>query len=59
MKKIIKYFKECGLEMKKVSWPTRQVVLQSTWVVIISTIIIAIVLGLVDWVLGIGISALF
>lgn len=59
MKKIIKYFKECGLEMRKVSWPTRQVVLQSTWVVIISTIIIAIVLGLVDWVLGIGISALF
>ena len=59
MKKIIKYFKECGLEMRKVSWPTRQVVLQSTWVVIISTIIIALVLGLVDWVLGIGISALF
>ncbi len=59
MKKIGKYFKECFLEMKKVSWPSKQVVLQSTWVVIVSTIIFAIVLGLVDTLLGLGLDLLF
>ncbi len=59
MKKIGRYFKECYLEMKKVSWPNRQVVLQSTWVVIVSTIIFAIVLGLVDILFGLGLDLLF
>ncbi len=59
MKKIIRYFKECVAEMKKVSWPTRTVVLQSTAVVIVSTIIFAIVLGLVDVLLGLGLDLLF
>lgn len=59
MKKIVKYFKECVAEMKKVSWPTRQVVLQSTGVVIVSTIIFAVVLGLVDVLLGLGLDLLF
>lgn len=45
--------------MKKVSWPTRTVVLQSTAVVIVSTIIFAIVLGLVDVLLGLGLDLLF
>ena len=59
MKKIIRYFKECFAEMKKVSWPSRQVVLQSTWVVILSTIIFAVVLGLVDVLLGLGLDLIF
>ncbi len=52
MKKIARYFKECWLELKKVSWPNRETVVRYTWVVIISTIVFAIVLGLVD--IGIG-----
>ncbi len=59
MKKIGRYFKECWLEMKKVSWPTRQVVIHSTWVVIISTIVFAVVLGLVDILLGLGLDLIF
>ena len=59
MKKIARYFKECWLEMKKVSWPTRQVVIHSTWVVIISTIVFAVVLGLVDILLGLGLDLIF
>ena len=59
MKKIIRYFKECFAEMKKVSWPSSQVVLQSTWVVILSTIIFAVVLGLVDVLLGLGLDLIF
>ncbi len=59
MKKIARYFKECWLEMKKVSWPNRQVVLHSTWIVIISTIVFAVVLGVVDIVLGLCLDLIF
>ncbi|MDD7161222.1 MAG: preprotein translocase subunit SecE [Candidatus Ornithospirochaeta sp.] len=52
MKKIGRYFKECWLELKKVSWPTRDTVVHYTWIVIISTVVFGIILGLVD--LGIG-----
>ncbi len=45
--------------MKKVSWPSRQVVVKSTWVVIISAIIFAVVLGLVDTLLGLGLDLIF
>ena len=59
MKKIGRYFKECYLEMKKVSWPSGHVVLQNTWIVIISTIVFAVVLGLVDVLFGLGLDLLF
>ena len=59
MKKIARYFKECWLEMKKVSWPNRQEVIHSTWIVIISTIVFAVVLGLVDIILGLGLDLIF
>ena len=52
MKKIARYFKECLLELKKVSWPTRDTVVRYTGIVIVSTIIFGIVLGIVD--IGIG-----
>lgn len=51
MKKLIQYFKECRTELKKVVWPTKEQVASSTKVVIISTILVAIFLGLVDFVL--------
>jgi preprotein translocase subunit SecE len=38
MKKIIRYFKESHLELKKVVWPSREEVLTSTKVVMISTL---------------------
>ncbi|MGN0907838.1 MAG: preprotein translocase subunit SecE [Bullifex sp.] len=59
MKKIIRYFKECYLEMKKVSWPSRQMVFQSTKIVIISTVVFALILGLVDFLLLKGIFIIF
>jgi preprotein translocase subunit SecE len=52
MKKIARYFKESWNELKKVSWPKRGEVVHYTWVVIISTLVFALVLGLVD--IGIG-----
>jgi preprotein translocase subunit SecE len=51
MKKIILFFQESFAEGKKVTWPGRDEVTSSTKVVLISTIVIAVVLGLVDFLL--------
>ncbi len=59
MKKIIQFFKESYAELKKVIWPSKSEVAQSTKVVIISVIIFAAVLGLVDFLLLLGIDAIF
>ena len=48
MAKVFGFFKECGAELKKVTWPTRDDVVSSIKVVIISTIIVALILGLLD-----------
>jgi preprotein translocase subunit SecE len=59
MKKLIRYFKESYLELKKVVWPAREEVGTSTKVVLISTAIFALVLGLVDFLLVQGVDLLF
>ena len=51
MKKFFRYLKECRLEMKKVAWPNRATILSSTKIVLITTVIFAILLGLVDFLL--------
>ena len=51
MKKLFRYFKEWRLEMKKVAWPSRATILSSTKLVLITTIIFAALLGLVDFLL--------
>lgn len=51
MSKIANFFKESRQELKKVVWPSRDQVLVSTKVVVISVIIFAAVLGFVDYVL--------
>ena len=55
MAKVIQFFKESRAELKKVVWPTRDDVISSIKVVIISTIIVALILGLLD----LGFSELF
>lgn len=49
MTKIGKFFRESKAELKKVVWPTKEDVLSSIKVVIISTVIVAVILGLLDW----------
>ena len=55
MAKVIQFFKESRAELKKVVWPTRDDVVSSIKVVIVSTIIVALILGLLD----LGFSHLF
>jgi len=59
MKKIIQFVKESYAELKKVVWPGRDDVVSSVKIVIISTIVIAAVLGLIDVLLLLGIRAIF
>ena len=58
-KKIFQFFKECAGELRKVTWPTRSDVLSSTKVVFISTIIVALILGFLDWLFTEGLRLVF
>jgi len=49
MSKVGQFFRESRAELKKVVWPSRDDVVSSVKVVIISTAVVAIVLGLLDW----------
>ena len=59
MKKIVQFVKESYAELRKVIWPSREDVISSVKIVIISTVIVAAVLGLVDVLLLFGIRAIF
>ena len=48
MAKVFQFFKESKAELKKVVWPTKEDVLSSIKVVIISTVVVAVILGLFD-----------
>jgi len=59
MKKLVAFVKESIAELKKVVWPSKDDVISSVKVVIISTLIFAIILGLVDALLLLGVQAIF
>ena len=59
MKKFFKYLKECVLEMKKVAWPNRATMTSYTGIVIVTAVIFAAILGLVDYVLLKGVYFIF
>jgi preprotein translocase subunit SecE len=59
MKKVVVFVKECAAEMKKVVWPTREDVASSVVVVLVSTVIIAVILGLLDLVFVTGMNFVF
>ena len=48
MGKIVQFIKECYAELRKVVWPGRDDVISSVKVVIVSTLIIAALLGTID-----------
>jgi len=59
MKRFFRYLKECRLEMKKVAWPSRSTILTYTRIVLITSLIFAALLGLVDFVLLKGLYLVF
>ncbi|MCA1949733.1 preprotein translocase subunit SecE [Gracilinema caldarium] len=59
MKKLVAFVKESIAELKKVVWPSKEDVVSSVKVVIVSTLIFALLLGLVDALLLLGVQAIF
>ncbi|MBQ4378935.1 MAG: preprotein translocase subunit SecE [Treponema sp.] len=59
MAKVFGFFKECGAELRKVTWPTRDDVVSSVKVVLVSTIVIAVILGALDFLFSAGMSLVF
>ncbi len=52
MNKITQFLREAYSEMKKVSWPTRELTIQYTVLVIVISISVAIFLGILDYMFG-------
>lgn len=49
MSKLSNYIKETRIELKKVTWPTRQETIQYTLAIVISSAAIAVFLGGMDF----------
>ena len=48
MSKIVQFVRESKAELKRVDWPSKEDVFSSVKVVIISTVVIAVLLGVLD-----------
>lgn len=59
MNKLVQFAKDSYAELRKVVWPSREDVASSVKVVIVSTVVFAVVLGLVDAVLLFGVNLIF
>ena len=54
--KVQKFIGEVMAEMKKVSWTTRRELIDSTLIVIFSSVLLGVFVGVVDFVLSKGVS---
>ena len=59
MKKMVQFFKDSIAELRKVVWPSKEDVIASVKVVVVSTLITAVLLGLIDFLLVAGIDLIF
>ena len=59
MNKFTRFLKEVNVELRKVSWPSKDELTGSTIVVIIVSFIVAIFIGIVDKVLTLIVTTIF
>ncbi len=57
--KILSFFTDIVREMKKVTWPKREELKESTLVVIITSLIFALFVYIVDFIINRGLSVIF
>jgi len=50
--RVFNFLKEVRVELSKVSWSTKQELIEATWVVIVITSILALFIGIVDIILS-------
>ena len=55
---VLKFMRESRDELKKVSWPTREVAVRFTLIVVVASVILGFVIGGIDYLLTLGIEAL-
>lgn len=58
MVKITQFISEARVELKKVNWPSRKELIDSTKVVLITSFLLAAFIGVVDFILSQLITAL-
>ena len=56
--KIVNFFNDVAKEMEKVTWPTRPELSESTRIVIVVSLAIAVFTYVVDWLISKGLSAI-
>ena len=59
MQQIRDYTRDVGAELRKVSWPTRDELRDSTVVVIVTVLLVAVFIGIVDQILNRAVALLF
>lgn len=52
LQKPVNFVREVKVELSKVSWSTRKELLGSTAVVIVITLLMAVFIGVIDWLLA-------
>ena len=56
MNKLVKFLKEVRIELAKVSWPKREELWESTLIVIVVSLMMAVFIGAVDLLLSKGVG---
>ena len=51
-RKTVDYLKNVRIEMAKVSWPTREVLFESTWITLILALIMALFIFIADQIIS-------
>jgi preprotein translocase subunit SecE len=59
IEKIKNFFSDVAKEMKKVSWPTKEQLRESSIVVVVATLIFTIFTYLIDWLVTQAIGFIF
>jgi preprotein translocase subunit SecE len=57
--KIKSFANDVAKEMKKVSWPTKEQLKESTMVVVVTTLLFTVFVYLIDWVVAQSMTVLF
>jgi preprotein translocase subunit SecE len=58
IEKIKRFFSETRVEMRKVTWPTRDELKESTKIVIVATFVVTIFIGIIDQILSLLVKRL-
>jgi len=59
MKKLLEFIAEAKAELKKVAWPSRKELLDSTRVVIIASVLLAVFIGAADYLFSFLVNLIF